>query len=59
MLQEQPLKQQAADEVLKHIKSGMIVGLGAGSTAMLAVRGLAAPAAVVDTQLNQLNRFLC
>ena len=49
MLQEQQLtlhkgglKQQAADEVLKHIKSGMIVGLGAGSTAMLAVRGLAA-----------------
>jgi len=49
MLQEQQLtlhkgglKQQVADEVLKHIKSGMIVGLGAGSTAMLAVRGLAA-----------------
>lgn len=34
------LKQQAADQVLTHIRSGMIVGLGAGSTATLAVRGL-------------------
>ena len=34
------LKQQAADEVLKSIESGMIVGLGHGSTAVLAVRGL-------------------
>jgi len=37
----QGLKQQAADQVLAYIKSGMIVGLGAGSTAILAVRGLA------------------
>jgi ribose 5-phosphate isomerase A len=38
---EQLLKQKAADEVLTYIESGMIVGLGAGSTAILAVRGLA------------------
>lgn len=38
----QTLKQQAADRVLTYIRSGMIVGLGAGSTAILAVRGLAA-----------------
>jgi ribose 5-phosphate isomerase A len=38
---EQLLKQQAADEVLAYIESGMIVGLGHGSTAILAVRGLA------------------
>ena len=37
----QSLKQRAADQVLGHIQSGMIVGLGAGSTAILAVRGLA------------------
>ncbi len=37
----QALKQQAADQVLTYIRSGMIVGLGAGSTAILAVRGLA------------------
>lgn len=42
MLLDQALKQRAADEVLKYIQSGMIVGLGAGSTALLAVRGLAA-----------------
>lgn len=35
------LKQQAADQVLMHIRSGMVVGLGAGSTATLALRGLA------------------
>ncbi len=39
---EQSLKQQAADQVLTYIRSGMVVGLGAGSTALLAVRGLAA-----------------
>jgi ribose 5-phosphate isomerase A len=38
---EQALKQQAADQVLAYIQSGTIVGLGAGSTAILAVRGLA------------------
>jgi ribose 5-phosphate isomerase A len=41
MTPEQSLKQQAADHVLTYIESGMIVGLGAGSTAILAVRGLA------------------
>jgi ribose 5-phosphate isomerase A len=41
MLSQQSLKQQAADQVLAYIQSGMIVGLGAGSTAILAVRGLA------------------
>jgi len=35
------LKQQAADRVLTFLESGMIVGLGHGSTAILAVRGLA------------------
>ncbi len=38
---EQQLKQQAADQVLTYIQSGMVVGLGHGSTAILAVRGLA------------------
>ena len=37
----QAFKQQAADQVLTYIHSGMIVGLGAGSTAILAVRCLA------------------
>lgn len=37
----QALKQQAADQVLIYIQSGMVVGLGAGSTAVLAVRRLA------------------
>ncbi len=41
MLSEQQLKQQAADQVLTYIQSGMVVGLGGGSTAILAVRGLA------------------
>ena len=41
MASEQSLKQQAADQVLTYVQSGMIVGLGAGSTATLAVRGLA------------------
>jgi ribose 5-phosphate isomerase A len=38
---ELSLKRQAADRVLAYIQSGTIVGLGAGSTAILAVRGLA------------------
>ena len=38
---EQSLKQQAASQALTCIRSGMTVGLGAGSTAILAVRGLA------------------
>lgn len=37
----QKLKQQVADQVLDYIQPGMIVGLGAGSTAILAVRSLA------------------
>lgn len=37
----QELKQQAADQVLTHIQSGMVVGLGAGSTALLALHNLA------------------
>jgi ribose 5-phosphate isomerase A len=37
----QSLKQQAADQVLAYIQSGTIVGLGHGSTSLLAVRGLA------------------
>jgi ribose 5-phosphate isomerase A len=41
MASAQSLKQQAADQVLAYIQSGTIVGLGAGSTAILAVRGLA------------------
>ena len=41
MVPEQSLKQQAADQVLAYIESGMIVGLGHGSTSILAVRGLA------------------
>lgn len=39
---QQSLKQMAADEVLKQVESGMVLGLGAGSTSLLAVRGLAA-----------------
>jgi ribose 5-phosphate isomerase A len=35
------LKQQAADQVLAYIQSGTIVGLGHGSTSILAVRSLA------------------
>jgi len=42
MASDLSLKQLAADQVLTHIRSGMIVGLGAGSTATLALRGLAA-----------------
>jgi ribose 5-phosphate isomerase A len=36
------LKQQAADHATQYIKSGMIIGLGAGSTAVLALRKIAA-----------------
>jgi ribose 5-phosphate isomerase A len=38
---KQALKQLAAEQVLTYIQSGMVVGLGAGSTAILAVRLLA------------------
>jgi len=37
----QNLKQQAAEHAVTFIESGMIVGLGTGSTAILAVRRLA------------------
>lgn len=37
----QTYKQQAADQVLAYIQPGMIVGLGGGSTALLALRSLA------------------
>lgn len=37
----QGFKQQAADQALTYVRSGMVVGLGAGSTAILALRGLA------------------
>ncbi len=37
----QQYKQQAANHVLTYLRSGMIVGLGAGSTALLALRGMA------------------
>jgi ribose 5-phosphate isomerase A len=32
------LKQQAAEAALEYVESGMVVGLGHGSTAVLAVR---------------------
>lgn len=53
----QALKQQAADQVLTYIRSGMIVGLGAGSTALLAVRGLAAKLAAGE--LTQIQGIPC
>ena len=31
-------KEQAADHAVEYVESGMVVGLGAGSTALLAVR---------------------
>lgn len=37
----QAFKQQAADQALTYVRSEMVVGLGAGSTAILALRGLA------------------
>lgn len=38
---QQELKQQAAEYAVNFIKSGMVVGLGTGSTAILAVRHIA------------------
>lgn len=38
---ERSLKLQAAERALTHVESGMVVGLGHGSTALLAVRRLA------------------
>lgn len=34
------IKQKVADEAVNHIQSGMVIGLGSGSTALLAVRRL-------------------
>lgn len=41
MERDQTLKLQAAEHALTHIESGMVAGLGHGSTAILAVRRLA------------------
>lgn len=41
MNETQRLKQQAAERAVHFIKQGMVVGLGAGSTAMFAVRRIA------------------
>lgn len=57
MVSQQSLKQQAADQVLSFIQSGMIVGLGAGSTALLALRGLAAKLA--RGELNNIQGIPC
>jgi ribose 5-phosphate isomerase A len=35
------LKEQAAREAIKHVESGMTVGLGTGSTARYAILGIA------------------
>lgn len=53
MASTQQLKQQAAEQVLTNIQPGMVVGLGAGSTSLLAVRGLAQ-----KLQHGQLSRIL-
>lgn len=37
-IEQARLKQQAADRAVDYVKSGMVVGLGAGSTALLATR---------------------
>ena len=54
---EQSLKQQAADQVLAYIQSGTIVGLGHGSTAILAVRGLAQK--LVQGELHDIRGIPC
>ena len=36
------LKQQAAERALDFVKPGMVLGLGEGSTSLLAIRGLGA-----------------
>ena len=53
----QALKQQAADQVLAYIRSGTIIGLGAGSTAILAVRGLAAK--IASGELTYIRGIPC
>jgi ribose 5-phosphate isomerase A len=40
-LEQARQKQQAADRAVEYVKSGMVVGLGAGSTALLATRRIA------------------
>jgi ribose 5-phosphate isomerase A len=57
MQPEESLKQQAADRVLTYLESGMIVGLGAGSTAILAVRGLAKK--IVQGELKGIQGIPC
>jgi ribose 5-phosphate isomerase A len=54
---ELQLKQEAADEALKYIESGMIVGLGHGSTAILGVRGLAKK--LVSGELHGIRGVAC
>ena len=54
---EQSLKLQAAMHVLTYVESGMIVGLGAGSTAILAVRGLAEK--IVQGELHDIRGIPC
>jgi ribose 5-phosphate isomerase A len=48
------LKQLAAERAVEHVESGMVVGLGHGSTAILAVRRLAEL-----LQANRLSNIVC
>jgi ribose 5-phosphate isomerase A len=48
------LKQQAAERAVEHIESGMVVGLGHGSTAALAVRRL-----IELLRTNKLRDIVC
>jgi ribose 5-phosphate isomerase A len=57
MHSERSLKQQVADEVLAYFQSGTIVGLGAGSTAILAVRGLAEK--IIRGELKEIQGIPC
>jgi ribose 5-phosphate isomerase A len=54
---EQSSKLQAAMHALTYIESGMIVGLGHGSTAILAVRGLAEK--IVRGELSDIRGIPC
>lgn len=51
------LKQQAADAAVDQVRSGMTVGLGYGSTALLFVRGLAKK--VADGELTDITGVAC
>lgn len=57
MPSQQSLKIQASERALTHIQSGMIVGLGAGSTSLLAVRGLAEK--LVHGELTDIQGIPC